>query len=536
MMSGLRARARFAARRHTSPIPWSNRSASTLVVYSIARSDSNDWEVLGPIAICQEVKQRPAVRLREMTMNPLRLPVIAMTLVLLGCVTPPKLDPQLQTIANDRLGLSSQGSVPAMRTWWSTFNDPQLDRLMEQALADNPNLAQAMARVREAQSLADVARAGLAPSLSFNAQEIRQRFSGHDVIPPPYAGTKRGQGHEGLNLSWDIDFWGRQDSLLKQAHSRATAAALDIASARLALSGALARAYIDLCRNEQLVDVAQRTEAQRERILEITRRRVRSGLDTSVELREASGAVPEAHVELLQALAAAALDTHQLAALSGQGAVVYTQIVRPTLNPAAILPLPEALPADLLGHRPDVLAARDRIEAAHAGQAAAKAAFYPDINMAAFAGTSAVGFDNLFHGSSGAYGAGPAIHLPLFDAGRLRAEYRGAAAEIDDAVSAYNQSVLQAVRETSDQLSLTEALNAQIVLQQRSLDDAEAAYNLAEERYRAGLSSYLTVLNTESAVLSARREHVELVSGGAIARVSLLLAVGGSFDPGEQRE
>jgi NodT family efflux transporter outer membrane factor (OMF) lipoprotein len=263
---------------------------------------------------------------------------------------------------------------------------------------------------------------------------------------------------------------------------------------------------------------------------------VRSGIDTNVELREASGAVPEAHVELLQAQAAAALDTHQLAALSGQGAVIYAHLRRPTLDPVAILPLPETLPADLLGHRPDVLAARDRIEAARAGQAAAEAAFYPDINLTAFAGTSAVGFDNLFHGTSGAYGAGPAIHLPLFDAGRLRAEYRGAAAEIDDAVSAYNQSVLQAVREASDQLSLIEALNAQIVLQERSLDDAEAAYNLAEERYRAGLSSYLTVLDTESTVLSARRERVELVSGGAIARINLLLAVGGSFDPGEQHE
>jgi outer membrane protein TolC len=178
-----------------------------------------------------------------------------------------------------------------------------------------------------------------------------------------------------------------------------------------------------------------------------------------------------------------------------------------------------------------VLAARDRIEAARAGQAAAKAAFYPDINMAGFAGTSAVGLDNLFHGSSGAYGVGPAIHLPLFDAGRLRAEYRGAAAEIDDAVATYNQSVLWAVRETSDQLSLIESLNAETVLQQRSLDDAEAAYQLAEKRYQAGLSNYLTVLNTETAVLSARREHIALLSEGAIARISLLLAVGGSFDP-----
>lgn len=465
-------------------------------------------------------------------MNPFRLTVITLTLALSACITPPKIDPQQQPIASDRLGLSSQESEPRpVQAWWSAFNDPQLDRLMQQALADNPSLAQAMARVREAQSFADVTRAGLGPDLAFNAKETRQRFSAHDVIPPPYDGTMRWEGREGLDLSWDIDFWGRQASLLAQARSQTTAAALDVASARLALGGAVARAYIDLYRDNALADLAQRTEAQRQRILEITRKRLQSGLDTNVELHEASGAVPEAHVELLQAQAAAALDTHQLAALSGQGAGAYAQVRRPALDPAAILPLPEALPADLLGRRPDVLAARNRIEAAHAGQTAAKAAFYPDINLAAFAGTSAIGLGNLFQGTSGSYGAGPAIHLPLFDAGRLRAEYRGAAAEIDDAVAAYNQSVLQAVRETSDQLSLVKALDAQIVQQQRSLDDAEAAYQLAEERYRAGLSSYLTVLTTETAVLSARREHVVLVSSQAIARVNLLLAVGGSFDP-----
>ena len=336
-------------------------------------------------------------------MNPLRLCVISLTLALSGCITPPKLEPPQRTIANDRLGLSSQVSSPVpVQTWWSTFSDPQLDRLMQQALVDNPSLAQAVARVREAQSLADVTRAGLAPSLSFNAQETRRRLSGHDPIPKPYPGTTQWQGSEGLNLSWNIDFWGRQASLLKQARSQSAAAALDVASARLALSGAVARAYIDLYRNSALVDVAQRTEAQRQRILEITHKRVQSGLDTNVELREASGAVPEAHVELLQAQAAAALTTHQLAALSGQGAGVYAQVQRPTLDPAAILPLPAALPADLLGRRPDVLAARDRIEAARAGQAAAKAAFYPDINLAAFAGTSSIGiFGNLFAGRLG---------------------------------------------------------------------------------------------------------------------------------------
>jgi NodT family efflux transporter outer membrane factor (OMF) lipoprotein len=486
-------------------------------------------DMLDTTAACDE--RRPARSSPLVRIARAHLSIIGVSLALFGCITPPKLPPHQQAIAGDRLGLSSQVTAPPPHAWWSTFSDPQFDGLMQQALADNPNLAQALARVREAQSLADVTRAGLAPSVSYDAQEIRQRLSSHEPIPEPYNGTKRWLGSEGLNLSWDIDFWGRQASLLKRARSQTTAAALDVASARLALSGAVAQAYIDLYRNNALADVAQRTEAQRQNILEITRRRVKSGLDTDVELREASGAVPEAQVEFLQAQAAVALNTHQLAALSGQGAEVYAQVRRPTLDPAAILPLPAALPADLLGRRPDVLAARDWIEGAQAGQAAAKAAFYPDINLTAFAGTSAVGLGKLFVGNSAVYGAGPAIHLPVFDAGRLKAEYRGAAAEIDDAVAAYNRSVLEAVRETADQLTLVAALNDEIVRQERSLDDAEAAYRLAEERYRAGLSTYLTVLTTETAVLSARREHVGLISDQAIARVNLLLAVGGSFDP-----
>src|SRR5262249_54048750 len=144
-------------------------------------------------------------------MNAIRLTALAPILALTACITPPKLDPQQQTIPDDRLGLSSQvfAPVPA-RNWWSAFNDSQLDHVMRQALADNPSLAQAMARIREAQSLADLTRARLAPSISFNARETGQRLSGHDAIPPPYAGTAQWQGREGLDLSWEIDFWGHQ--------------------------------------------------------------------------------------------------------------------------------------------------------------------------------------------------------------------------------------------------------------------------------------------------------------------------------------
>ena len=467
--------------------------------------------------------------------NPMKtLHTAALTLaglMLAACVLPPKDAPREQALAANKLGLGTAAAPQPGPAWWKAYHDPQLDRLVDQALANNPTLAQALARVREAQAMADVAHAGLLPSVTYDFQDTRQRFSNNDIVPPPFAGGVYWRGQEGLNLNWDLDFWGRQSSLLKQARSQNHAAALDVASARLALAGAVAQAYIDLYRNHALAEVAQRTEQQRKHILDITRSRMQAGLDTNVELRQAEGAVPQAHVELSQAQAAVDVDVHQLAALSGHGAEAYAGIGKPQLDLDAALPLPKALPADLLGRRPDVLAARDRIEAATSGLAAAKAGFYPDVNLAAFAGTSAIGFTNLLKSSSGAYGVGPALHLPIFDAGRLKAGYRGATAEIDDAVASYNQTVLLAVRQTADQLSNIEALKFQLAEQQQALDAAEAAYRLADERYQAGLSSYLTVLNAEDQVLAARRQRVELVSAYAIARISLLLNLGGSFDP-----
>jgi len=464
-------------------------------------------------------------------MKNLRLTVIAASLALAGCLAPPHAALREHVLESTHLGL---GAAPAPRpvdAWWHAYGDAQLDRLMQAALTQNPTLAQALARVREARSAADAAHAGLLPSVALNAQETRQRFSRDDVIPPPFAGGVHAQGHARLDFSWDLDFWGKQSALLDQAHSQTAAAALDVDGARLALSGAMLEAYIDLDRQYALADLAQRSAQQRQQILDITRRRVGAGLDTNVELREAEGALPQARVELQQAQADQARAVHLIAALSGQGADAYAQIVRPHWQIDAALSLPQTLPADLLGRRPDVLAARARVEAATSGQAAAKAAFYPDINLGAFVGVAAIGAGNLFQSASATYGVGPAIHLPIFDAGRLEAQFRGATAEIDASVAAYNATVLRAVREASDQLTRIAALAEQIGAQRQSLDAAEAAYRLAGERYQAGLSDYLVVLNAETQVLHARRQRVELVAALANARVALMLAAGGSFDP-----
>jgi NodT family efflux transporter outer membrane factor (OMF) lipoprotein len=296
------------------------------------------------------------------------------------------------------------------------------------------------------------------------------------------------------------------------------------------LGVAIVQAYVELHRENALVEIAERSADQRRDIVNITRRRVAAGVDTQLELREAEGQLPQALVARDQARAAAELAVHQLATLTGQGAQAYAAISAPTLNMDAALPLPSALPINLLARRPDVLSARMSIEAADAQRLADKAAFYPDVNLRALAGIGAFGLNNLVQWSARGYGAGPLISLPLFDGGRLRAQYRSSEAQLDSALGGYNDTVLRAVQQTADEITRIDALARERVEQQQTLEANEAAYKLAEERYRAGLASYLSVLNAETQVLAARQAMVDIVSSQALARVALLQALGGSFD------
>lgn len=153
------------------------------------------------------------------------------------------------------------------------------------------------------------------------------------------------------------------------------------------------------------------------------------------------------------------------------------------------------------------------------------------MSLEALAGIGAFGLSNLFQWNARGYGVGPLISLPLFDGGRLRAQYRGSEARMDAAIAEYNDTVLHAVQQTADQITQLRAAARERLDQQETLDANEAAYKLAEERYQAGLASYLSVLNAETQVLIARQTMVDIVAGQAVARVILLLAVGGSFDP-----
>jgi len=223
------------------------------------------------------------------------------------------------------------------------------------------------------------------------------------------------------------------------------------------------------------------------------------------------------------------LARHALAALTAQPPTALDTL-SPRLSALHAVALPATLPADLLGRRADISAARWRVEAATQDVAAARAQFYPNINLSAFIGLSSIGLDRLLRAGSEQYGVGPAIRLPLFDAGRLRANLRGRASDLDLAIETYNGAVVDAVRDVADQLGSLQSIERQRREQAQARAAAESAYDLALQRYRAGLGNYLNVLTAETNVLAQRRSAADLEARALDVQVALIRALGGGYD------
>ncbi|HLA70216.1 MAG TPA: efflux transporter outer membrane subunit [Steroidobacteraceae bacterium] len=455
----------------------------------------------------------------------------AAALALGGCVLPPKDQPQLTLTQDAVLGLGATNAPEVDAHWWSQYGDAQFDRLADAALEHNPNLQEALARINLAQAQVQAATGTRQPNTIISGEVTRQRYPENSIYPPPLAGNTYWSGDLSLSLSWDLDLWGRQRALIDSVRATTDATRLDSAAARLAITASLAQAYLDLDRAYSLADIAAQSEAQRRHILEITRKRIAAGLDTNVELREAEAAVPQAELGRLQAESARDVAVHRVVALTGGGAGDYSSIARPTLAVETALVVPDSLPADLLGRRPDILAARARAESAKSLRSAARASFYPNVNLKAFVGFEAIGLDNLAKWDDRTAGAGPALSLPIFSAPRLRAQYSGAVANEDMAIATYNGAVVTAIQQTADQLTFVRSSALQLDKARESLGAAEDAYRLAQKRYQAGLANYLSVLATETQVLSARTSYVDVLHSQALARIGLLLAVGGNFSP-----
>ena len=460
----------------------------------------------------------------------LKLVTLVAALLLAGCADLSGIEPRakLRDPASLKLEAGAQASVPTQ--WWRGFGDAQLDRLVDQALADNPNLRVAQARLARAQAVSEVAGAALLPQVNGSLDATTQRYTKNGMIPPPLAGSTSTSATLQLGASWELDFFGKNRAQLESALGAARAAQADTDAARILLASNVTRAYFQLAKVNDQLAVAQRTLAQREEALRLVRDRVNAGLDTNLELRQSEGSLPEARQQLEALQEQASLAHNALAALVGQP---KTRVVSIEPRLASIQPLAGAavLPANLLGQRADVAAARWRVEAAGEDIRNAKAQFYPNINLVAFAGLSSIGLGNLLNAGSLQYGVGPAIHLPIFEGGKLRANLRGKTADYDAAVESYNATVIEAIHEVGDQLVSARSITRQQAEQRQAQTAAEAAYDIAVQRYQAGLGNYLNVLTAENAVLAQRRLAVDLAARALDTQVGLARALGGGYTP-----
>jgi len=415
--------------------------------------------------------------------------------------------------------------------WWTGFGDAQLDALIEEALAHSPSLETAAARLAAARAATGSARSNLYPSIDASLDVQYQRFTENGIIPPPYGGAFDSNNTLQLNFGYDLDFWGKHHAEVAAAVSQEKAAEAEHESARLMLTSAVAKTYVELHRLFALRAITEKNLQQRQQIFDLTRQRVDSGLDTRAELKQAEAQLPALRGQIAQIDESIGAARNSLAALLGAGPDRGLRIEAPRLTRVdGAARLPANLPVDLLGRRPDVVAARWRVEAAERNTDVAKDLFYPNVNLMAFAGFSSLGLDNLARGGSRIYGIGPAIRLPIFAGGKLRANLRSQYAAYDEAVAAYNQALTDALHDVADQVNALKWLQARRHEQGDALQVARDALDLATQRYQAGLGNYLSVLNAETLVLEQEQLGTALDARALDLHINLIKALGGGFD------
>jgi NodT family efflux transporter outer membrane factor (OMF) lipoprotein len=459
-----------------------------------------------------------------------------LAVVLAGCVSSnwhatPAIAPQNLVASRTLANATVDPAAWPTDAWWTTYGDPQLDALITESFQGSPSLEIAQARLRAAQSQATRAKAARLPSTAVDAQVTKQRFPENGLYPPPLAGSFVTSGQLALDFSYDIDFWGRNREALASARANVQAAEADQAAARLALAIAVTRAYIQLDLGYAFLDVAKANLEQQQSILELTRQRVVAGLENTARVKQSEGevALVQAGVDFTQA----SIDTtrNTLAALVGVGPDRGLDLKRPHLSAPANIALPATLPVELLGRRPDVVAARWRVEAAARGVASSEAAFYPNVNLVAFVGLQAVGLSKLFDANDTIVGGGPALSLPVFNRGALRGALEAQQAQYDLSVGQYNQNLIDAIHEVADVMVNWSSTEKETADARLALESAQRSYELTRQRYTAGLDNYLSVLSAENQMFLAQALLAEFQSRRLTTSTDLIRALGGGYTP-----
>lgn len=473
------------------------------------------------------------LKLSSLLSGPSRRGLLLMSAVLLsGCASVPDLGP-MPELKTTKLYMADESlKAPLAQwptdSWWTAYGDAQLSQLIEEGLAGAPDLAKAEARLKAAEAKAGQARSALLPRLnasgSFN-QVYLDPSNAPSFVPDGWGNI----GQAGLNFSYEFDFWGKNRASFAAATSSAEASRADAAAAKLVLSASIASAYADLAQLHADRDAAANAVRVRASSFELLSGRRAQGLENEGAVKRSEAGKAAAEAQLASIDEAISLTKNRIAALMGEGPDRALTIGRPTLAAMKEFGLPANLTADLIGRRPDVVAARLRAEAAAQNVTVAKADFYPNVNLSALISTQTLGFTG-FPRTGLSYGAaGPAVSLPIFDGGRIANSYRGARAQYDEAVASYDATLTQALKDIADVAASSRALSQRLSKSREALAASEQAYAIAQNRYRGGLATYLDVLTAEDSLIADTKNVAGLETRALSLDVALVRALGGGY-------
>ncbi len=423
--------------------------------------------------------------------------------------------------------MASPSDAISRGDWWTIFNDSILNDLEREAAQNNQDLKSAIARVTEARALARNAKADFFPSLTFDGSASRSRYSPNTLNPPL---NQLGNNFRvPVDLSYELDLWGRVRRTFESANAEAQGRVAAFENTLLLLKADVAQNYFALRTLDTERQILRDTIKLRREALKLVNARYHGGAANELDVSRAETELNSTEAELLSVDRRRAEVEHALAVLVGKPASDFAVKELPLSHDVLPPVIPAGLPSDLLERRPDIAEAERALAAANSRIGVAKAAFFPAIRLTGLAGFESMDVESLFNWQSRAWSIGPSITFPIFQGGRNRANLKRSRAVYEESVSNYRQRVLVAFKEVQDALTGTRLLNEQSKAQERGRVSAHKTADISNARYRAGLVSYLEVVESERTALAADRESARLTGQRLVNSVQLIKALGGGW-------
>ena len=424
--------------------------------------------------------------------------------------------------------------------WWKSYQDPLLDSLIAEIDLSNQTLAQANANFRRARALAQASRSAYSPALSVNVnstrtsansrsgQTVQTAIDGSQTVSNSSSGRVRTTNNLNLDASWEIDVWGRIQRLLESDTAKFQASAGDLAATRLSAQAQLVQSYFQLHSIDAQQELLDRTTADYKRSVKLTQNQYDAGIVPRSNVVLAQTQLKTNQVQAIDLGVQRAQLEHAIALLVGQAPSNFTL---PHESLKATLPsIPISLPSDLLQRRPDIAAAERRVAAANAEIGVAKSAYFPRLTLSATGGAQSGSFAQLLSLPNRFWSFGPALAQTLFDGGLRRAQVAQATAAYDGTVAAYRQTVLTGFQEVEDNLAALRILEQEASLQEEALALSRRSVELTNNQYKAGIVTYLNVIQVQTTALSNERSVLDVLNRRLVASVLLVKALGGGWD------